>query len=137
MARAESDRGELVLRERPAGRRRADLLELRANGVFVMDTVEVSTERRLASAALGAGRPAAGAVLVGGLGLGYTLHELLADPRGREVHRGRDRAGAGRWLRDGLVAATGRRCSPTSGWRSSMADIVVAPGRGPAPRPTT
>ena len=44
IARAESARGELVLRER-----REDhgppALELRANGVFVMDSVEVATER--------------------------------------------------------------------------------------------
>ncbi len=51
LARAESERGELVLRERrPQDGPTA--VELRANGVFVMDTLEVSTERALASAAL-------------------------------------------------------------------------------------
>lgn len=79
IARAESERGELVLRERRA----ADgptALELRANGVFVMDTVEVSTERAMAHAALElVENPRA--VLIGGLGLGFTMHEVLADSR--------------------------------------------------------
>jgi len=82
IARAESERGELVLRER----READaptVLELRANGVFVMDTVETTTERALANEALRlVAEPRE--VLVGGLGLGFTMHEELADaPRQR------------------------------------------------------
>jgi len=79
VARAETPRGELVLRER----RPADgptSLELRANGVFVMDTLEVSSERAMATAALGVVEDPT-AVLIGGLGLGYTMHEVLADSR--------------------------------------------------------
>ena len=51
VARAESERGELVLRQRtePDG---STTLELRANGVFVMDTRETSSERALAREAL-------------------------------------------------------------------------------------
>jgi spermidine synthase len=79
LARAETERGELVLRER----RPADgptSIELRANGVFVMDNVEVSTERALAQEALTlVDDPRA--VVVGGLGLGFTMHEVLADAR--------------------------------------------------------
>lgn len=57
-------------------RRRADgALELRVNGVFVMDDVETSSERLLASHVLDAG---AKDVFVGGLGLGYTAAEMLA-----------------------------------------------------------
>jgi len=79
IARAESERGELVLRER-RGDGAPSVLELRANGVFVMDTLETSTERALASAALElVDDPAA--VVVAGLGLGYTMHEVLADSR--------------------------------------------------------
>ncbi len=46
--------------------------ELIVNGVFAMDSTEVSSERALADAA-GSAR----AVLVGGLGLGYTAARLL------------------------------------------------------------
>ncbi|MFC6340797.1 hypothetical protein ACFP8W_02315, partial [Nocardioides hankookensis] len=53
VARSESERGELVLRERRPENGPTSL-ELRANGVFVMDTLEVATERALASAALAA-----------------------------------------------------------------------------------
>ena len=63
-------------------RRRVDgALELRVNGVFVMDDVETTSERRLAAAVLDHG---ARDVLVGGLGLGFTVRTLLADTR---VHR--------------------------------------------------
>lgn len=75
IARADSERGELVLR-----RRDDDSLELRANGVFVMDTVETSTERALATRALGLHHSPA-SVLIGGLGLGFTLEAVLADER--------------------------------------------------------
>ena len=79
IARAESERGELVLRER-RDEAAAASLELRVNGVFVMDTLETSTERALASAALElVADPRA--VVVGGLGLGFTMHEVLADAR--------------------------------------------------------
>ena len=68
-----------MLRER-RGDGAPSVLELRANGVFVMDTLETSTERALASAALElVDDPAA--VVVAGLGLGYTMHEVLADSR--------------------------------------------------------
>ncbi len=56
------------------------VLELRANGIFVMDTQETSTERALATLALEqVASPER--VLVGGLGLGFTLAAVLADPR--------------------------------------------------------
>ena len=50
LARATSARGELVLRRR-VDDDGVEVLELRANGVFVMDTRETSTERALASEA--------------------------------------------------------------------------------------
>lgn len=49
-------------------------LELRVNGVFVMDDLETSSERLLARHVIDLG---ARDVLVGGLGLGFTLRELL------------------------------------------------------------
>ena len=64
-------------------RRRADgATELRVNGVFVMDDVETTSERRLAQIVLEQG---ARDVLVGGLGLGYTVRALLQDERVRRV----------------------------------------------------
>ena len=64
-------------------RRRADgALELRVNGVFVMDDVETTSERRLAELALDRG---ARDVIVGGLGLGFTVRTLLDDAGVRMV----------------------------------------------------
>ena len=101
IARAESDRGELVLRER----RPADgptSLELRANGVFVMDTLEFSTEKALATAALAlVDQPRA--VIVGGLGLGFTMHEVLADSRVEKCAVVEVEEALVGWMRDGTV----------------------------------
>lgn len=74
VARAEGPRGEVALR------RRGPHLELVVNGAFAMDTVDTSSEVALARLALEqVARPAA--VLVGGLGLGFTARAVLADPR--------------------------------------------------------
>ena len=72
LARADTPRGSLSLR------RRGDVIELRVNGLFVMDTAETGSERALACLALGAS-PAPSRVLIGGLGLGSTLAATLAD----------------------------------------------------------
>lgn len=111
IARAETERGELVLRERRPGP--DDLiddaagaptaLELRANGVFVMDTIEVSTERALAQAALGAVDDPR-AVVVGGLGLGFTMHEVLADSRVETCAVVEVEQALVDWMRDGTIA---------------------------------
>ena len=64
-------------------RRRDDgALELRVNGVFVMDDVESTSERRLAELVLERG---ARDIVLGGLGLGFTTRALLADDRVRRV----------------------------------------------------
>lgn len=67
LGRADTEHGEVVLRRRGA------IVELVVNGVFAMDSVEVTSEHALADAA---GDPP-GRVLVGGLGLGYTTARLL------------------------------------------------------------
>lgn len=83
-------------------RRRHDgALELRVNGVFVMDDAETSSERLLARAVLDGG---AHEILVGGLGLGYTLRELLASPAVRRVVVAELEADVVGWMRDGTVA---------------------------------
>lgn len=97
LARAVTERGELLLRRRDDG-----ALELRVNGVFVMDDAETSSEELLASAALDAvQRPAR--VLVGGLGLGYTVRALLGDSRVGVVLVAEIEPAVVGWMRDGLV----------------------------------
>lgn len=83
-------------------RRRDDgSIELRVNGVFVMDDVETSSERALARSVLAAG---AQDVLVGGLGLGFTARELLADPAVTRVTVAEIHAEISDWMRDGTIA---------------------------------
>jgi spermidine synthase len=101
IARAESERGELVLRERRPERAPSSL-ELRSNGVFVMDTLEVSTERALATAALELVEDPK-AVMVGGLGLGYTMHEVLSDHRVEKCRVVEIEPALVEWMRDGTI----------------------------------
>jgi spermidine synthase len=68
---------EVIVRRRDDGS-----VELRVNGVFVMDDVETSSERLLARSVLDTG---ARDILVGGLGLGFTTRELLGSPAVRRV----------------------------------------------------
>jgi spermidine synthase len=67
-------RGEVVLRRRL--RDGGDVEELIINGAFAMDSSETGSERLLAKLALPSGR--AHRVLLGGLGLGYTVAALSA-----------------------------------------------------------
>ena len=101
IARAENERGELVLRRRTtdAG---AAVLELRANGVFVMDTLETSSEVELAALALDL-VPDPRDVVVGGLGLGFTLQRVLADARVERVTVVEVEESLVGWMRDGTV----------------------------------
>ena len=102
IARAESERGEVVLRERKRDNG-APALELRVNGVFVMDTAETSSERGLATAALGlVDDPRS--VLVGGLGLGFTLGEVLDDRRVSSCTVVELEEAVVDWMRDGTIA---------------------------------
>jgi spermidine synthase len=74
--RREGPYGEVVLR------RHGDLLQIIANGCFLMDTSDGRSERRLVDAALGAldARPAP-RVLIGGLGVGFSLAHAAANDR--------------------------------------------------------
>jgi spermidine synthase len=85
----------------PTLRHRADgALELRVNGVFVMDDLETSSEELLARAVLDLG---AREVLVGGLGLGYTLRALLADPQATRVVVAELHPEIVGWMADGTI----------------------------------
>jgi spermidine synthase len=113
VARAESERGEVVVRRRRGSTDDwgQDVLELRVNGVFVMDTVETGTERRLARATLAAvARPRR--VLVGGLGLGFTLAELLDDPRVERVLVAEIEPAVVEWMRAGVLPGAERLADP-------------------------
>ncbi|HEY0238075.1 MAG TPA: hypothetical protein VGC37_05480 [Friedmanniella sp.] len=66
LGRTTTPRGEVVLR------RRGDVDELIVDGTFAMDSTETSSERELGRLAAGARR-----VLIGGLGLGYTVAAVL------------------------------------------------------------
>ncbi|HYF72434.1 MAG TPA: hypothetical protein VD864_06415 [Nocardioides sp.] len=101
IARAETERGELVLRER-RDENGPTSLELRANGVFVMDTLEVSTEQALARSALAQVEDPR-AVIVAGLGLGFTMHAVLADPRVEKVAVVEIEQALVDWMRAGTV----------------------------------
>src|SRR4051794_33701293 len=70
LAVAQTPRGELVLR------RQGDVLELISNGTFLMDTSSGASERALAALGLD-GQPPGARVLIGGLGVGFTLAAAL------------------------------------------------------------
>lgn len=89
--------GHAVLRTRADG-----ATELRVNGVFVMDDGETGSERRLARSVLErAHEPST--VVVGGLGLGFTVRELLADARVARVVVAEIEPALPAWMRDGTI----------------------------------
>ncbi len=107
LARADTARGEIVLR------RRGTVLELIVAGVFAMDSAHTGTERALAALALervrgSADRPDGLHLVVAGLGLGYTLATVLADPGVATVDLIELDEHLVGWARDGLVQPAGR-----------------------------
>ncbi len=78
LERVETDRGELVLRLVDGH------VEVVSNGVFLMDTRDGRSERLLARAALAA-HPDPRRVLVGGLGVGFSLAAVGSDERVRSI----------------------------------------------------
>lgn len=73
LERATTERGELVLRR--VGRD----VEVISNGVFLMDTRDGRSERALVRSALD-GHPEPRRILIGGLGVGFSLVEAVAEP---------------------------------------------------------
>jgi len=76
--------GEISLRRRHDPAARQDVYEVRLGDEYLMSSLFTVAERALATLALDlldAPADAALRVLVGGLGLGYTAHAALADPR--------------------------------------------------------
>ncbi|QXE34753.1 spermidine synthase [Streptomyces sp. GMY02] len=95
--------GEIVLRQR------GERLEIIANGCFLMDTSDGRSERLLIDAALAAlpappDRNPLPSVLIGGLGVGFSLAHAAADPRwGRVVVVEREQAVID-WHREGPLS---------------------------------
>ena len=124
VARSVSEHGELVLRERHPETDGPTVLELRANGVFVMDSAEHASELALADAALGVvDRPRR--VLVGGLGLGFTLDRVLGDRRVERCDVVEIEPALVEWMRDGTIPH-GRRLLADDRARIVVADVATA-----------
>jgi spermidine synthase len=124
VARAETERGEVVVR-----RRTGEVLELRVNGVFVMDTAETATERLLARATLDqVERPRR--VLVGGLGLGFTVRELIADERVEQVVVAEIEPAVVDWMRAGVLPGGDLLTDPRV--QVQVGDVRAVVARAPA-----
>jgi spermidine synthase len=93
--------GEVVLRRHGA------LLQIIANGVFLMDTSDGRSERLLVNAALAALPPRASApsLLIGGLGVGFSLAEAAANPRWGRITVVEREAAVIDWHRTGPLGA--------------------------------
>ncbi|AVZ75264.1 spermidine synthase [Streptomyces lunaelactis] len=78
--RREGPHGEVALRQR------GEHHEIIANGCFLMDTSDGRSERLLVDAALDAlGDRPAPSLLIGGLGVGFSLARAAANPRWRHI----------------------------------------------------
>ncbi|MFE7777830.1 spermidine synthase [Streptomyces sp. NPDC057445] len=105
--RREGPYGEVALRRRQgAGDGDGPVHEIIANGCFLMDTSDGRSERLLIDAALGAlgGRPAA-AVLIGGLGVGFSLAHAAASPAWARITVVEREQAIIDWHRSGPLAA--------------------------------
>ncbi|MFF4527915.1 spermidine synthase [Streptomyces sp. NPDC001407] len=103
--RREGPHGEVVLR------RRGEVYEIIANGCFLMDTSDGRSERLLVDAALAA-LPAGRrdpAVLIGGLGVGFSLARAAEEPRWGRIAVVEREAAVIDWHRTGPLAAFSAR----------------------------
>ena len=117
--RREGPYGEVVLR------RHGTLLQIIANGCFLMDTSDGRSERLLVDAALDAldGR-ATPSLLIGGLGVGFSLAHAAADPGwGRISVVERERAVID-WHREGPLAELSSRALADPRTEIVEADLI-------------
>ncbi|MEU9352715.1 spermidine synthase [Streptomyces griseoloalbus] len=127
--RREGPYGEVVLR------RHGSLLQIIANGCFLMDTSDGRSERRLVDAALaaldaadtgeGLGPRPGPHVLIGGLGVGFSLAHAAAQPRwGHITVVEREPAIIG-WHREGPLAGLSARALADPRAEIVEADLVA------------
>ncbi|MFE9248194.1 spermidine synthase [Streptomyces sp. NPDC007088] len=112
MLRPYDDEAPLVLdrREGPYGevvlRRHGALLQIIANGTFLMDTSDGRSERLLVDRALEAlGKRPAPSVLIGGLGVGFSLVHAAGEPRWGRIAVVEREAAIIDWHRAGPLSA--------------------------------
>jgi spermidine synthase len=123
VARVQGRAGELVLRRRAHG------YEIISNGLFLMDTSDGRSERLLVRAALDALGPTSAGVqpgrriLLGGLGVGFSLAEALASDPVEVVVAEWERAIVG-WNRSTLGRRTGGRIDDPR-VKCEVADLVA------------
>ncbi|MFE1951008.1 spermidine synthase [Streptomyces sp. NPDC059524] len=118
--RREGPFGEVVLR------RHGDLLQIIANGTFLMDTSDGRSERLLVDAA----RDALGAecegphVLIGGLGVGFSLAHAAADPFWGRITVVEREPAIIRWHREGPLRELSARALADPRTEIVEADLV-------------
>jgi spermidine synthase len=115
--RVRTSRGELALRQE------GEHFEIVSNGVFLMDTRDGRSERLLATAALAAHHAPAN-VLIGGLGVGFTLRAALTDDRVAAVTVVEVEPAIVEWQRAQLAGFSGRALD------DPRVNVVVADLRG-------
>ncbi|KAA0935146.1 spermine/spermidine synthase domain-containing protein [Streptomyces apricus] len=118
--RREGPYGEVVLR------RHGGLLQIIANGCFLMDTSDGRSERLLVDAALGAldGRTAPD-VLIGGLGVGFSLAHAAAEPRWGRIAVVEREPAIIDWHRSGPLAELSARALADPRTEIVEADLVA------------
>jgi spermidine synthase len=118
--RREGPYGEVVLR------RQGDLLQIIANGCFLMDTSDGRSERLLIDAARDAldGRPAPD-VLIGGLGVGFSLAHAAADPRWGRIAVVERESAVIDWHRTGPLSEVSREALADPRTEIVEADLVA------------
>ncbi|MER7186492.1 spermidine synthase [Streptomyces hyaluromycini] len=112
--------GEVVLR------RHGELLQIIANGCFLMDTSDGRSERLLVDAARqaldGRSEPA---VLIGGLGVGFSLAHAAQDPRWGRITVVEREAAVVDWHRDGPLSALSARAFADPRTTIAQRDLVT------------
>ncbi|WP_121192988.1 spermine/spermidine synthase domain-containing protein [Motilibacter peucedani] len=109
--------GELVLR------REGDVLQVISDGVFLMDTRDGRSERLLVRETVAASAAAPARVLVGGLGVGFSLLEALSLPDVGEVVVSELEPQVVRWHTDGPLREITRGAVEDARVRVVLGDV--------------